>query len=224
MAMTIGERLKQARIKAGMNQSELARLAKLTPSAISQIESGLSKKPDAINLLKIARALGVTPDWLITGKDSPSAGKAIRPDKSSIAISIVEARSAASSRGGGAINSEPLTVSGEIIVPKKWIIDIAGHVSGNMKIIRAWGDSMLPTFNDGDFLLIDMPDAVPELRDGIYVFRIGEEVFVKRLQKLPGGRILAISDNQAYQPFEIEKTDEFHLMARVIAAWKSTML
>lgn len=68
--MMIGDRLKLAREAAGLTQSAVARKAKVTPSAISQIESGLSKKPSAENLLPIAKALGVHPEWLITGKGS----------------------------------------------------------------------------------------------------------------------------------------------------------
>ena len=60
--------MKQARKAANLNQSQLARMAGITPSAISQIESGQSKKPSADNLLPLARALGINPEWLVTGK------------------------------------------------------------------------------------------------------------------------------------------------------------
>jgi len=66
--MYVGDRLRQARIDAGLNQSQLARKAGVTPSAISQIESGASKRPSSDNLLPLAKALGVTPEWLISGK------------------------------------------------------------------------------------------------------------------------------------------------------------
>lgn len=218
--MTIGERLRQARKKAGITQSELARRAKVTPSAISQIESGLSKKPDAINLLKIARALDVTPDWLITGKDVAPA-PARKPDD--IGIPIYDIRAAASSFGGGAINHEDIDAQGEIIVPKLWIFERIGKPIGKLIIIRARGDSMHPTFGDGDFLLLDMPETMPEFHDGIHVFRIGDEVFVKRLQKLPHERFMAISDNEIYKPFEVACAD-IQIIARVIYTWKGIPL
>jgi len=66
--MIIGERLRFARNKKGLSQSLLARKAGITPSAISQIESGASKKPSANNLLPLARILDVDPNWLITGE------------------------------------------------------------------------------------------------------------------------------------------------------------
>ena len=70
--MIIGERLKIARNNRGLSQSALARKAGITPSAISQIEAGLTKKPSSENLLPLASALNIDPNWLITGKGSPS--------------------------------------------------------------------------------------------------------------------------------------------------------
>jgi transcriptional regulator with XRE-family HTH domain len=66
--MLIGERLKIARESAKISQSALARATKITPSAISQLELGMTKKPSASNLLPLAKALNVDPNWLITGK------------------------------------------------------------------------------------------------------------------------------------------------------------
>lgn len=66
--MLVGERVKQAREAAGMTQMALAKAANVTRSAISQLESGLVKKPSAATLLPLSRALRVTPEWLMTGK------------------------------------------------------------------------------------------------------------------------------------------------------------
>lgn len=71
--MVIGERLKLARKQAKLSQSELARRAKVTPSAISQMEAGITKKPSAENLLPIAKALKINPEWLMTGKGERSS-------------------------------------------------------------------------------------------------------------------------------------------------------
>ena len=49
--------------------------------------------------------------------------------------------------------------------------------------IRVSGDSMEPTLFDGDVVLIDRNDFVP--KDGVYVLRIEDSLFVKRLMRLP---------------------------------------
>ena len=66
--MTVGDRVREARKEAGLTQAALARAAKVTRSAVSQIESGLIKKLSAENLFPYAKALGVSPLWLMTGQ------------------------------------------------------------------------------------------------------------------------------------------------------------
>lgn len=79
MARTIfAIRLKEARTKAGIKQTELARIVHVTPVTISSYEradtegSTIGKNPSLENALKIARALHVSLDWLC-GNDAEGA-------------------------------------------------------------------------------------------------------------------------------------------------------
>ena len=70
------------------------------------------------------------------------------------------------------------------------------------EIIFASGDSMYPTIQGGDSLLIDRSKR--EVHDGrIYCVRIDGQVYAKRLQKIPPATIVVISDNPKYKSFEI---------------------
>jgi len=62
----IGDRLRAERNKAGMSQRELARRLGLSPSLISQIESGVSK-PSVGTLYAIVTELGLSLDRVIRG-------------------------------------------------------------------------------------------------------------------------------------------------------------
>jgi transcriptional regulator with XRE-family HTH domain len=66
--MTIGERVAQARDEAGLSPSQLARRVGISRAAISQIENGSTKSPNAKNLQKIAEVTGVRSKWLLHGK------------------------------------------------------------------------------------------------------------------------------------------------------------
>ena len=55
-------------MRAQLTQSQLADMVGMTKASISGLELGTSKKPSADNLLPLARALGVNPEWLISGK------------------------------------------------------------------------------------------------------------------------------------------------------------
>ena len=75
------------------------------------------------------------------------------------------------------------------------------------EIIFASGDSMYPTIQGGDSLLIDR--SKKEVYDGkIYCVRIDGQVYAKRLQKIPPSTIVVISDNPKYKSFEINLSTE----------------
>lgn len=64
----IGGRLREERVKAGISQRELARRLGLSPSLISQLESGQSR-PSVGTLYSIVTELGVSLDRVIRGGD-----------------------------------------------------------------------------------------------------------------------------------------------------------
>ncbi len=66
--MTLGERLKKARNKKGLTQSELATAVGIKQQAVQRIESGKVKSTGYI--VQLARTLGVTPEWLALGEES----------------------------------------------------------------------------------------------------------------------------------------------------------
>jgi signal peptidase I len=56
--------------------------------------------------------------------------------------------------------------------------------------------------NDRDVILVNHADTSPGA--GLYVLRIEGDLLVKRVQKLPGGKLEIMSANEAYRPFEID--------------------
>lgn len=74
----------------------------------------------------------------------------------------------------------------------------------NTQMIFASGDSMTPTIEGGDSLLIDL--SKKEVYDGrIYCVRIEGQLYAKRLQKIPPCQIKVISDNkEKYDPFYVD--------------------
>ncbi|WP_214762901.1 XRE family transcriptional regulator [Exiguobacterium sp. s146] len=67
--MSVRNRIIQKRTELGLNQTELARRAGLTPPSISQYESGV-RNPSYDAILKLSSALGVKAEYLISGVDS----------------------------------------------------------------------------------------------------------------------------------------------------------
>lgn len=73
---TIGERLREERVKAGISQRELARRLGLSPSLISQLESGQSR-PSVGTLYSIVTELGVSLDHVIRGGDTEDTARSL---------------------------------------------------------------------------------------------------------------------------------------------------
>ncbi|AFY61862.1 S24 family peptidase [Synechococcus sp. PCC 6312] len=91
-------------------------------------------------------------------------------------------------------------------------------------VLTVRGDSMEPTLQHGDMLLFTK--RLPELLfEGIYLIRCNALLMVKRLLLQPGHRVLVVSDNPAYPPFEVSEQAEltdFAVIGRV--AWTGRRL
>jgi transcriptional regulator with XRE-family HTH domain len=66
-------RVREARRRANLSQSELARFTGVSASAVSQWENPDGTQPDLDRVLRIAVATGVTLDWLIAGAETPAS-------------------------------------------------------------------------------------------------------------------------------------------------------
>ena len=63
--MTLGERIRKRRQEVGLSQRELARRLGIRHATISDLERGVQKDMSIVLLRGLARALGVTSDWII---------------------------------------------------------------------------------------------------------------------------------------------------------------
>ena len=87
-------------------------------------------------------------------------------------------------------------------ISKKLVSDL-GLNRNQTEMIFAQGDSMMPTIEGGDSLLVDRSRT--EIYDGkIYCVRVDGQLYAKRLQKIPPNTIRIVSDNDKYRCFEID--------------------
>lgn len=84
---TVGERIKGYREARGIKGNAFAGMLEIKPSSLSEIETGKSKKPAALTLLKAAAALGLEPYYLLTG-DGPRVRSLsqVRPDEAELLL------------------------------------------------------------------------------------------------------------------------------------------
>ena len=86
-------------------------------------------------------------------------------------------------------------------------------------IIRINGDSMTPTINSGDYAVVNIQPIYVE--DGIYLIRIEDAVYCKRLQR-QFGSVRIISDNPVYSEMSVSRDDgaNFQIIGRVLLTMK----
>ena len=70
--MTLGTRIKTLRKAQGLTQVALAKRAGIVQSSLSEIERGETKKGFGETIVRLARALNTSPEWLTTGVGSPA--------------------------------------------------------------------------------------------------------------------------------------------------------
>ncbi len=131
------------------------------------------------------------------------------------------------SMGRGASLPEHEAVVDHMRLTKSWIQRNIPSLSNpnNLAVLSAYGDSMTPTFSDGDILLVDR--GISDIKiDAVYVLALQDELYVKRLQRRPGGAVLMISDNKAYEPYVIDNGERqhFRVLGRVVWAWNGRKL
>lgn len=90
----------------------------------------------------------------------------------------------------------------------------------NLCIVTGFGDSMRGIYNPGDPLIVDTGVKAVEF-DAVYFFRVANEGFIKRLQRVPGEGLIAISENKSYRDWSIKPDMDFEVFGRVLKAWKS---
>ncbi|MBF0422292.1 MAG: LexA family transcriptional regulator [Magnetococcales bacterium] len=88
-----------------------------------------------------------------------------------------------------------------------------------LTVIDAIGDSMHPTINDGDILLVDLRQKEPQ-DNRIFVLRLDNQLYAKRLHTRPGQEIVVQSDNPAAPSFPITlgRTLGVDIIGRVVWA------
>ena len=224
----IGKRIAQAREKAGMNQSELARALGLTPQSIQKWEAG-DTIPRGQRIQELARILRVSVAHLMGAEECevvPIQGKLAIGQQLARTVDVPLLDVSASMGVGQPQPDGYVEVIERMTINRDWVRQhLVASGPDNLALITGRGDSMEGTFNDGDLLLVDR--GVREIRvDAVYVVAIDGELFVKRMQRKPGGGVMMLSDNQKYTPIEIHPAtiSRFDVLGRVLIAWNERRL
>lgn len=196
----------------GLSQSSFARKIDVSPQTLSAWLSGRNK-PGIDEVAKMCEVLNVSPSWLLTGRvDDPNHQSLVCSDCVSIPLLDISA----SCGNGRAVDR--VAVVQMIQVNTSWIRRHCGDANPRaLNVLCVDGDSMSPTLEDGDFVIVDT--SVNNIyTDSIFAFLIDNDLYIKRIQRL-GRRLKVISDNKMYDAYELGPSDlehGFKVVGRVV--------
>lgn len=199
--------------------TELATLFGVSPQNFSNWKNrGITPKM----AIEAEKRYGVSPLWVMEGiGDGPAL---LKNDDLYIQI-----KNRTASMGNGAFSDSVELVVDSLKVSKSWLRREVPNMTAysNLQIIHTVGDSMAPTFESGDLLLVDTGFTQP-ISDLIYAFSLGDQLYVKRLFLNPIKKTLQVkSDNpQAsnWDPLPLSELGEFIIHGRIVYAWKGRRL
>jgi len=192
----------------GEDFAGLSRMLGRNPAYIQQfVRRGVPKRLKEEERRKLARYFSISESLLGGPAEEPAAANG---------LFSIKRHPVTVSAGPGAFVTEELGKP-YFAFDEQWLKALTASGPSNLSIVRVEGDSMSPTLNAGDDILVDLGDAAERLRDGIYVLRIDDALVVKRLALNPLGRRVTIqSDNPAYPDWPDCGLDKINCIGRVI--------
>lgn len=209
------ERLRSAVRDAGGNQA-VAVKSGVPLGTLNNYVRGVSD-PKASALAQIAYACGVSLDWLMTGAGSEPGSVLTASTVDHVEIARFPIRASAGS--GEKVFDEPPASFWQ--VPREMLRGFSGN-SKHLGSINLSGDSMEPTLHDGEPVIFDRSARHVD-REGVYVLTVADDLFVKRVRRVPQGdgtiALELISDNPAYEKITLAPDAQEHVRIHGRVIW-----
>ncbi|MBW1213903.1 S24 family peptidase [Pantoea allii] len=174
--------------------------------------------PDNGNLLALSQLLGVRVEWLQYGMDQhpePYPLHDVPCQKNTFRVNSFDL---------GQKSGAGLPVGDDFVETIQAIeygqdearVLFSGRPADHIRLIAINSDAMSDTFAPRDQLFVDI--SVQQFDgDGIYIFTLDEQLYLKRLQ-LQHKRIAVISDNKRYETWYLDRNEagNLNVLAKVI--------
>lgn len=224
-AMFRGDRLAELMREVGIGQTELARRVGVSQATIWK----LVKEPSqgSKHTHKIARELNTSAEYLMGELDDRGSGESPGP-RNIVAAPVqtdladeddeiveIEELDLTFGMGGGSYLDLPVKAK-----PRKftrgWLRLFTQAPPVRIKIAQGIGNSMAPTIQNADLVIIDTADRLVRMGDQIWAVAYGETGLIKRLRPMPSGGVKIMSDNPLIGD-EVAYDGELHVVGKVVA-------
>ncbi|RYH29605.1 MAG: helix-turn-helix transcriptional regulator [Alcaligenaceae bacterium] len=173
---------------------------------------------------KIARSIeasaGLPIGWLDLEDDTTEVPSlpTVADDGGGIAVPLL---AVAGSMGPGTEQMPEEVVVGKLTLSPVWISTRIKPLTNpmNLRFIHGYGDSMEPTFFDGDVLLVDTGVRTADI-DGVYVLAANDRLYIKRVRQTLKGSFEVSSDNPIVKTIDVlSGSRDVEILGRVVWLW-----
>ena len=194
------------------NKKQFASLTGKSASHIYKICRG-SSRPSMAYLQSLYDEFKVDLNWLLTGEESSGQQTGSLPNKDLVYAPLFDIQ--ASAGGGAPVLNENITDN--FAFNKQWLSSQLRVSSDNIAFVTVRGDSMVPTLDDGDLILVDMSQQQVN-HEGIFLLQTDDGLFTKRLKQARNGALQVISDNPQHPTWLIEpaKDEQNRVIGKVV--------
>ena len=216
------DRLVRLMDQRGLSQSRLAQEVGVSSSMVGKLARGEAR--GSTHLFKIAKALKTSPDYLIGETDDPEEGAFVPPSEEDIALQmgLIKIEEVDLALGMGAAFLDDQTVqSATRWIPEDWVRNFTDSPAALLTVAKPVGDSMYPTINDRDIVLIDRSKHVIDRQDAIWALVYGGLGTIKRVRAMPDGSLKLMGDNPQVRE-ETAYDGEVFVMGRVAGVFRRT--
>ena len=214
-------RQSQAKYEKGLATPNAAYLAGIAATGVDvlYILTGIDANAHK-RLATLGQAMELASAHAETFKEQKALGTALndqmRDEKYLKEYLFVPRYDVRASAGGGSIISDESVVD-HLAFKREWITQSLGCQPDKICVIQVRGDSMTPTINDADLLLLDLR-LVSQKSEGVYVIQNEGSLLVKRLRFKLDGAVEIISDNARYgtETLTGKRAEQLAVLGRVV--------
>lgn len=204
--------IKAKREEKQLSQAELGRLLGVSQQHIQRFEKDY---PVPVKYAaKLAQILNIEVKELLPPelKDVSLANPEI------VQIDVLDVRACC----GNGIENFTENVIGQQMMTLPALRELTESAPENIKIIKAIGESMMPTIHTDDIVWIDISVKTPT-SDGLYILCVGSDLLIRRIQINPfDNTATVIADNNKYLPIPRQNYRDINVVGKVIYHMRKT--
>lgn len=198
--------IKAKREEKQLSQAELGRLLGVSQQHIQRFEKNYPVPVKYAS--KLAQILDIDIKELL-----PDDLKEVSlEDPNLIKIDVLDVRACC----GNGVENFTENVIGQQMMTLSALREFTQSAPENIKIIKAIGESMMPTIHTDDIVWVDISVKTPT-SDGLYILCIGSDLLIRRIQINPFDNTAMIrADNSSYAPIPHNNYRDIKVAGKVI--------